>query len=41
MHAKARTAMDAAELNQLAVLSGEESQELKRLLRKALWGAAE
>ena len=41
MHAKARAAMDAAELDQLATLSGEESRELKRLLRKALWGAAE
>ncbi|MDQ0145805.1 MarR family winged helix-turn-helix transcriptional regulator [Pseudarthrobacter niigatensis] len=41
MHAKARTAMDEAELAQLAGLSEEESQELKRLLRKALWGAAE
>lgn len=39
MHAKARAAMDAAELHQLAGLSGEESHELKRLLRKALWGA--
>ena len=41
MHAKARAAMDEAELNQLAGLSGEEPQELKRLLRKALWGASE
>ena len=41
MHAKARAALDAAELDQLGALSGEESQELKRLLRKALWGAAE
>ena len=38
MHAKARAALDGAELNQLALLSGDESQELKRLLRKALWG---
>ncbi|WP_104045480.1 MarR family winged helix-turn-helix transcriptional regulator [Arthrobacter sp. ZGTC412] len=37
MHTKARAAMDAAELDQLAVLSEEESKELKRLLRKALW----
>jgi hypothetical protein len=33
--------MDEAELDQLAALSVEESHELKRLLRKALWGAAE
>ncbi|NUS36485.1 MAG: winged helix-turn-helix transcriptional regulator [Pseudarthrobacter sp.] len=38
MHAKARAALDAAESHQLAVLSGDESQELKRLLHKALWG---
>ncbi|MDQ0729819.1 DNA-binding MarR family transcriptional regulator [Arthrobacter sp. B1I2] len=41
MHTKARAAMDEAELKQLAGLSVEESHELKRLLRKALWGAAE
>ena len=41
MHGKARAAMDEAELGQLAMLSAEESCELKRLLRKALWGAAE
>nr|WP_306632414.1 MarR family winged helix-turn-helix transcriptional regulator [Arthrobacter ulcerisalmonis] len=41
MHAKARAALDAAELDQFAALSGEESLELSRLLRKALWGEAE
>jgi len=41
IHAKARAALDEAELNQLAGLTDDESQELKRLLRKALWGAAE
>ena len=41
IHAKARAALDEAELNQLAGLTDNESQELKRLLRKALWGAAE
>jgi hypothetical protein len=41
MHTKARAALDEAELNQLAGLTQDESQELKRLLRKALWGAAE
>ncbi|MHC6229439.1 MarR family winged helix-turn-helix transcriptional regulator [Arthrobacter sp. MMS24-T111] len=41
MHTKARAALDAAELHQLAGLTDGESQELKRLLRKALWGAAE
>ncbi|MFP5312382.1 MAG: MarR family winged helix-turn-helix transcriptional regulator [Actinomycetes bacterium] len=41
MHVKARAAMDAAEQSQLAGLSEDESQELRRLLRKVLWGAAE
>ena len=41
IHAKARAALAEAELNQLAGLTDDESQELKRLLRKALWGAAE
>lgn len=41
MHGKARAAMDEAELGHLAGLSEDESQDLKRLLRKALWGAAE
>ncbi|MCA4133371.1 MarR family winged helix-turn-helix transcriptional regulator [Arthrobacter sp. M4] len=38
IHKKARAAAEASEQQQLAVLSGNEATELKRLLRKALWG---
>ena len=37
LHAKARAALNAAEREHLSTLSEEESKELKRLLRKALW----
>jgi DNA-binding MarR family transcriptional regulator len=39
MHAKARSALDACEQEQLSVLSGAEADQLRALLRKALWGA--
>jgi DNA-binding MarR family transcriptional regulator len=40
-HTKARAVLDRAELDQLNGLTREEKHDLKRLLRKALWGAAE
>jgi DNA-binding MarR family transcriptional regulator len=39
MHTKARSALDACEQEQLSVLSGAEADQLRALLRKALWGA--
>jgi DNA-binding MarR family transcriptional regulator len=38
MHTKARSALDACEQEQLSVLSGAEADQLRALLRKALWG---
>ncbi|WP_461188486.1 MarR family winged helix-turn-helix transcriptional regulator [Arthrobacter sp. Z4-13] len=39
MHAKARAALDACEQEQLSTLNEAEADQLRELLRKALWGA--
>jgi DNA-binding MarR family transcriptional regulator len=39
MHTKARAALDACEQEQLSALSGAEADQLRALLRKALWGS--
>jgi DNA-binding MarR family transcriptional regulator len=39
MHTKARSALDACEHEQLSALSRAEADQLRALLRKALWGA--
>jgi DNA-binding MarR family transcriptional regulator len=38
MHAKARAALDTCEQEQLSTLSEAETDKLRELLRKALWG---
>jgi DNA-binding MarR family transcriptional regulator len=39
MHTKARSALDVCEHEQLSALTGAEADQLRALLRKALWGA--